>query len=133
MLSENEKDQQQLSVCEHGVGFNEECETCEAMLTSRCHPLEYLEPKQSVESLLVDRKRTHGDFEQVAITAQFLKYTMGLKNSNLQQSHKEALDMIATKIARILHGNPNTIDHWKDIAGYAMLVVEILEATEISK
>jgi UDP-N-acetylmuramoylalanine-D-glutamate ligase len=34
----------------------------------------------------------------------------------------EALDQISGKIARILTGNSNHIDHWHDIAGYATLV-----------
>ena len=38
----------------------------------------------------------------------------------------EALEMIAHKIARILNGNPDTHDHWHDIAGYATLVANRL-------
>ena len=36
--------------------------------------------------------------------------------------------MIAHKIGRILAGDPNHIDHWLDIAGYATLVAKELEA-----
>ncbi len=35
--------------------------------------------------------------------------------------------MIAHKIASILAGDPNEIDHWRDIAGYATLIVKELE------
>lgn len=38
----------------------------------------------------------------------------------------EALHMIAHKIARILNGDPNYIDSWDDIAGYATLVADRL-------
>ena len=45
----------------------------------------------------------------------------------LDHSMREALDMIAHKIARIIAGNPEDIDSWVDIAGYAELVVEELQ------
>jgi hypothetical protein len=35
--------------------------------------------------------------------------------------------MITHKISRILNGDPNYDDSWRDIAGYAMLVVKELE------
>lgn len=39
--------------------------------------------------------------------------------SNVQ---RQALDVIADKIARMLNGDPDYIDNWHDIAGYATLV-----------
>jgi hypothetical protein len=45
----------------------------------------------------------------------------------LSVGQREALEMIAHKIARILSGDPNHKDHWEDIAGYAELVVRELE------
>lgn len=33
----------------------------------------------------------------------------------------ESLDLILTKIARILSGDPNEPDHWRDIEGYARI------------
>jgi hypothetical protein len=40
---------------------------------------------------------------------------------------KESVDMICHKIARIVNGGqPQEIDHWHDIAGYAKLVEDIL-------
>ena len=35
--------------------------------------------------------------------------------------------MILHKVARILNGDPDYVDSWADIAGYAQLVVNILE------
>jgi hypothetical protein len=35
--------------------------------------------------------------------------------------------MILMKLARVIAGNPNEPDHWRDIAGYAELVVRSLE------
>ena len=39
----------------------------------------------------------------------------------------EALEMILHKIGRIVNGNPDKVDHWTDIAGYAKLVADRLE------
>lgn len=36
-------------------------------------------------------------------------------------SQKEALEMIAHKIGRIVNGDPDYQDSWDDIAGYAVL------------
>jgi hypothetical protein len=38
----------------------------------------------------------------------------------------EALEMIASKMSRIVNGNPDKIDNWDDIAGYAKLVADQL-------
>lgn len=43
---------------------------------------------------------------------------------------KEAIKLILHKIARIANGDPYYDDSWKDIAGYATLVVEILHERE---
>lgn len=75
-----------------------------------------------IEKLLDERRETHGDFAHVATVAQQLKQfartSARLKLGVVQQ---EAMDMIASKIGRILAGNPNEPDHWRDIAGYAEL------------
>jgi hypothetical protein len=42
----------------------------------------------------------------------------------------ETLSMIAHKIGRIIAGNPEEPDHWRDIAGYAQLVANRLEGTD---
>ena len=34
--------------------------------------------------------------------------------------------MILHKLARILNGDPNYVDSWHDIAGYAILVEDII-------
>jgi hypothetical protein len=41
---------------------------------------------------------------------------------------KEALDMVAHKIGRILNGDPTYTDSWHDIAGYSKLVEDELSA-----
>jgi hypothetical protein len=39
----------------------------------------------------------------------------------LKDTQREALELIAMKIARILSGDHNYRDHWDDIEGYAEL------------
>jgi hypothetical protein len=46
----------------------------------------------------------------------------------MDDDQREALDMIAHKIGRILNGDPNYADSWVDIAGYAKLVADRLES-----
>lgn len=42
---------------------------------------------------------------------------------SLTDTQRESLDLIATKMARILSGDASEPDHWEDIAGYAMLPI----------
>ena len=44
----------------------------------------------------------------------------------LSDDKKEALEMTALKIGRILNGDPEYADSWHDIAGYAKLVEDTL-------
>lgn len=76
-----------------------------------------------VSALLSERGRTHGDFETNATISQMLKDAM--RTSSMEYRHpvqREALDMIALKLSRILSGDGTLKDHWDDIAGYATLV-----------
>jgi hypothetical protein len=76
--------------------------------------------------LLAARAKTHGEFSDHAFITQNIKYLMHATENwdNLSVSHKESLGMIASKIGRILAGDPNHRDHWDDIAGYATLAAE---------
>jgi hypothetical protein len=81
-----------------------------------------------IDKLLVERGANYGRFQDQASISQELKCCLR-NNSNwgmMEGYHQEALDMIAHKIARILNGNPDFLDSWDDIAGYAMLVSKIL-------
>ena len=77
-----------------------------------------------VKDTLADREKIYGDFLYVATTAQNLKddmrHTRGW--NALSMAKQEALDMIATKIGRILNEGANHADNWHDIAGYATLI-----------
>jgi hypothetical protein len=84
----------------------------------------------NVNAILAERGKTHGKFEDHAKISQDLKtilhYSDNEKWELLSSDQKEALDMIAHKIARILNGNADYVDHWADIAGYATLVANRL-------
>lgn len=90
----------------------------------------------NTSDILDERHETHGAFVKTADYAQFIKRFIrariemreGDGNEVLfDPDMEEALDMIATKIARIINGNPEEVDHWRDIAGYAQLVADRLE------
>lgn len=81
-----------------------------------------------INATLEERSKTHGNFKKNAELSQDLKESMrcGHKWHVLALSQREALDMISSKIARILTGNANEPDHWRDIAGYATLIANDL-------
>jgi len=83
----------------------------------------------TMAQILAERGRTHGDFERHAEITQRIKFVMtGSYNWNcMSYCQREALDMIAHKIGRILAGDPSYKDHWVDIAGYAQLVADRCE------
>lgn len=77
------------------------------------------------DPLLVARQRTHGDFATGARISQRLKAIFATSTGGLMSAeHREAMDMIALKLSRILSGQANYCDHWDDIAGYAKLASE---------
>jgi hypothetical protein len=88
-----------------------------------------------VNDLLAERQKTHGDFYDVAMTAQTLKDAMrrGKNWKVLDDTQRETLEMIASKIGRILAGNPHEPDHWRDVAGYATLIERALTACNASE
>ena len=84
-----------------------------------------------IDQILAEREKTHGPYARHARITQSLKATIWDFGGNarmLSPTQAEALDMIAHKIGRILAGDPNHIDHWLDIAGYATLVAKELES-----
>lgn len=82
-----------------------------------------------INEILTQRANTHGNFTDVSITAQHIKKDlMSGKNYNtLSPIQRECIDMVASKLSRIVNGNPDEKDHWVDIAGYATLVANTLE------
>ena len=81
-----------------------------------------------LEKTLAERGERYGDYVEMAEIQQRLKSVMRSYDTfhQLNPGQQEALDMFATKIGRILRGDPNYDDNWKDIAGYATKVMEYL-------
>lgn len=78
--------------------------------------------ESNVEQTLSDRESTYGSFKDVALTTRNLMNCIDVDSMNAVQ--QEALHMICSKLARITNGDPNHVDSWHDIAGYASLVVK---------
>lgn len=82
----------------------------------------------SIEATLAERGARYGDFRDHAEVAQDIQDAMR-KNPGwgcLAAHQKQALTVIADKIARIITGDPNYADNWHDIQGYAKLVEDRL-------
>ena len=86
----------------------------------------------SVDAVLTKRASTYGNFVDVARITQRLKHVAhtaaGERGRTFASDQAEAMDMIFSKLARIINGDANHIDSWLDIAGYAKLVADRLEA-----
>jgi len=87
--------------------------------------------KEQVDTILDERATNYGTFLGLSQVTQRLKAVAhqfaGQNNKTFDADQAEALDMIFTKIGRILNGDPNHIDSWIDIAGYATLVADRLQ------
>ena len=88
--------------------------------------------------LLEQRSSKHGDAVDQFAVAQMLKEEFQhhldrnlryekIKGSVRGNMIKEGLDMIATKLSRILVGDCTFYDHWQDIGGYGKIVSDFLE------
>ena len=87
-------------------------------------------------SLLKERGTRYGDYLQQTIIienimAQVYEAGYGQAYRELQPDQKDAIRMIVVKLSRILNGDPNYLDNWQDIAGYATLVAERLEREDV--
>lgn len=73
---------------------------------------------------LAERDESYGSFTSNATVAQNLKAAVRKAGGwdKLAPDQKEAVDMILSKISRLSTGNPDYLDNWHDIAGYASLV-----------
>lgn len=87
-----------------------------------------------VDETLDNRAQDYGKFIQGAEIMQMLKRMVHnyieLRGTKLAFDQREAIDMIIHKLGRIINGNPDKVDTWVDIAGYAKLVADRLEGVE---
>ena len=87
-------------------------------------------PMPEVDATLDARAVEYGKFIEGAEVMQMLKRVvlnaLNNRDKTLAHDQAEAMDMIIHKIGRIVNGNPDVVDHWLDIAGYAQLVADRL-------
>ena len=90
-----------------------------------------VEAATGVDTILDERGAAYGSFLGLSKVTQRLKAVAhqfaGQNNKTFDADQAEALDMIFTKIGRILNGDSSHIDSWIDIAGYATLVADRLK------
>lgn len=92
-----------------------------------------------IKDTLKERGTSYGDFKTQAALSQKLVITceqaraisvgfpFARTDLQLDPVMNEAMKMILHKIARIYNGDPEHVDSWRDIAGYAQLSVNYLE------
>jgi hypothetical protein len=82
----------------------------------------------NIAAILSERQKTHGSFADHAYVTQSLKAVVMPFYDKLDAMQREAVDMILHKVGRICAGDPSFKDHWLDVAGYATLIADNLEA-----
>jgi len=90
----------------------------------------------NLDQLLLDRACRYGSFADVAKRSHAILISIinhAPQTSHLKPHHTEAFQMIATKLARLVNGQINDLDSWRDIAGYAMLVHNQIEQEQEAK
>ena len=82
-----------------------------------------------LDKTLAQRGEVYGRFVDHAAISQSIKRSMRAAPGwqELPDDMCESLEMLAHKVARILNGNPDYVDSWHDVSGYATLVEKRLK------
>ena len=101
------------------------------MAADEQHQAETFGVAPDIAGTLAERGSRYGDFPGHAKITQNIKRAMqdSLNWDHLTDQQREALEMVAHKIGRILNGDPNYHDSWHDIIGYTKLVADELAVT----
>lgn len=77
-----------------------------------------------VADTLKERGEQYGSYAVAAgIVQGFKRVAQSSRQwADMDADQKESIELIFTKLGRILNGNPNHKDSWHDIAGYAQLI-----------
>ena len=85
----------------------------------------------NVDKTLDTRAQSYGKFKDGAALMQAIKRELSAHaakhGKTFADDQWEALEMIVHKMGRIVNGDPDVVDHWVDIAGYATLIADRLE------
>ncbi len=77
----------------------------------------------TVNEMLIQRQSIYGEFKNHAEIESLLMSVVEDFQGNLDKVQRVGLHMIIHKIARVLNTpDPDYLDNWRDIAGYATLV-----------
>ncbi|GLI99153.1 hypothetical protein [Sphingobium sp. BS19] len=106
--------------CAHGVPLSLHCGACGAV------------PENDIAATLIERGNRYGSFDEHARITQAIKraYQDSPNWQTLPDDMKEALEMNAHKVGRILNGDPLYHDSWHDIVGYTKLVADRLAVSK---
>lgn len=85
-----------------------------------------------MQEILDQRGSRYGQFIDNATIAQAMKMAaIGNVWVDMDADAREAIDMICTKISRIVTADWRYVDNWRDIEGFAKLVADRLEAEQL--
>ena len=94
-------------------------------------PEALIQEDTNIDETLDARAQDYGRFKDGAALMQGIKRLLAdhalRHNKTFADDQWEALEMIVHKMARIVNGNPDKVDHWVDIAGYAKLIADRLQ------
>jgi hypothetical protein len=84
---------------------------------------------ESINEILEDRGIRYGEFKDQALISQAAKAVILTRSATrgMEAYQVEAMEMIIHKMSRIVNGDPDYVDSWRDIEGYAKLVADQLE------
>ena len=114
-----------LSCTDYEVEGESVCQGCGSINDCDVTPL----VPTGVDATLAARGERYGSYPEQCRISQNIKRAM-IDSPNwatLSDDKKEALEIIAVKMGRILNGDPEYADSWHDIAGYAKLVEDSLK------
>lgn len=84
----------------------------------------------TIDRILEERGSRYGRYSDNARIAQKLKQAVEDdmdSNPLLEDHHRETIHMIFVKLARVINGDPNYLDNWRDISAYSELTMQIIK------
>lgn len=109
------------------------CDTCNAewIQESDVSTNDAGETLQSTDATLTQRGNRYGEFSGNAEVSCTLRDTLmhhynSLNSEEMPLVQREAINLICHKLSRVVNGDVAYDDNWRDIAGYAELVVKEL-------
>jgi hypothetical protein len=85
--------------------------------------------KTGIEATLDERGARYGSYAEKAAIIQQMKESMraGSSWAGMAPDMKESLEMVVSKVGRIVTGDADYSDSWHDIIGYTKLVEDRLK------